>query len=70
PETDSAAWLQAALRDCMARGMTCHGQEAVVRELAALPGAGPLSPVDVYVGAASVMTASAPVRERERTLRS
>ncbi|GMU02642.1 hypothetical protein KH5H1_67620 [Corallococcus caeni] len=63
-ETDSAAWLQAALRDCMARGMTCHGQEAVVRELAALPGAGPLSPVDVYVGAASVMTASAPVRER------
>ncbi|GMU10811.1 protein kinase [Corallococcus caeni] len=67
-ETDSAAWLQAALHDCMARGMTCHGQEAVVRELAALPGAGPLSPVDVYVGAASVMTASASVRER--TLRS
>ncbi|NOK33721.1 protein kinase [Corallococcus exercitus] len=63
-ETDSAAWLQAALRDCMERGMACHGQEAVVRELAALPGSGPLSPVDVYVGAASVMTASAPVRGR------
>ncbi|WP_375755552.1 protein kinase [Corallococcus exercitus] len=63
-EADSAAWLQAALRDCMERGMACHGQEAVVRELAALPGAGPLSPVDVYVGAASVMTASVSVRER------
>lgn len=63
-EADSAAWLQAALRDCMARGAACHGREAVVRELAALPGAGPLSPVDVYVGAASVMTASASARGR------
>lgn len=63
-EADSAAWFQAALRDCMARGLACHGQDAVVRELAALPGSGPLSPVDVYVGAASVMTASAFVRGR------
>ncbi|WP_223640417.1 protein kinase [Corallococcus sp. EGB] len=61
---DSAAWLEAALRGCMQRGLASHGQDAVVRELAALPGSGPLSPVDVYVGAASVMTASASVRGR------
>ncbi|NOK21738.1 protein kinase [Corallococcus carmarthensis] len=65
---DSAAVLQSALRDCMERGPACPGREAVVRELAALPGSGPLSPVDVYVGAASVMTAPASVRGH--TLRS
>ncbi|CAM4502092.1 protein kinase [Corallococcus exiguus] len=61
---DSAAGLQAALRDCMGHGVECQGRDAMVRELAALPGSGPLSPVDVYVGAASVMTASVSVRGR------
>ncbi|RKH42008.1 hypothetical protein D7Y23_32025 [Corallococcus sp. AB050B] len=61
---DSAAGLQDALRDCLKHGVACHGQDAVVRELAALPASGPLSPVDVYVGAASVMTASVPMRGR------
>ncbi|MBZ4334778.1 protein kinase [Corallococcus sp. AS-1-12] len=61
---DSAVGLQGALRDCLGHGVECHGRDSVVRELAALPGSGPLSPVDVYVGAASVMTASASVRGR------
>ncbi|NBD12762.1 MULTISPECIES: protein kinase [Corallococcus] len=63
-EGDAGARLQADLRACLERGGTCHGREDVVRELAALPGSGPLSPVELYVGAASVMTASVPVRER------
>ncbi|RKH96777.1 protein kinase family protein [Corallococcus praedator] len=57
-QEDTGARLQADLRAC------CHAGAEVVREVAALPGAGPLSPVDVYVGAASVMTASVPVRAR------
>ncbi|RKG93433.1 hypothetical protein D7V97_39975 [Corallococcus sp. CA053C] len=59
-EGATAARLQADLRACLDGG-TRTGAEWV-RELAALPGTGPLSPVDVYVGAASVMTV--PVRER------
>ncbi|CAM3262697.1 protein kinase [Corallococcus sp. ZKHCc1 1396] len=57
-EGDTGAWLQAELRAC------CHAGAEVVREVAALPGSGPLSPVDVYVGAASVMAASVPARPR------
>ncbi|RYZ41427.1 MAG: protein kinase family protein [Myxococcaceae bacterium] len=55
-EDDTGARLQAELRAC------CHAGAEVVREVAALPGAGPLSPVDAYVGAASMMAASVSVR--------
>ncbi|RKH59163.1 protein kinase domain-containing protein [Corallococcus llansteffanensis] len=63
-EEDTGARLQADLRACLDGGTKGRPGAEWVRELAALPGSGPLTPVDVYVGAASVMTASVPVRER------
>ncbi|MCY1041033.1 protein kinase [Corallococcus sp. bb12-1] len=61
-EEDTGARLQADLRAC------CHTGAEVVREVVALPGAGPLSPVDAYVGAASMM--AAPVSVRTHVLKS
>ena len=63
-EEASGARLQADLRACLDAGTQGRTGSEWVRELAALPGTGPLSPVDRYVGAASVMTASVSVRER------
>jgi hypothetical protein len=63
---DSGEKLRAELRACAER--LGGSRDGVVRELAALPGSGPLSPVDAYVGAASVM--AAPVAMRERVLKS
>ncbi|RKH35587.1 protein kinase domain-containing protein [Corallococcus sicarius] len=63
-EGETGARLQADLRACLDAGAQGRTGSEWVRELAALPGTGPLSPVDRYVGAASVMTASVSVRER------